>query len=359
MKHLMKAAIVATLLAVPAHAAPTGFTDFVGFGDSLSDKGRFPVPLATTPPQDGSRFSDGPTWMERVGAAFEARGGANINMALGGATAGPNTLDRVNQYIGAEGANAIFNGPRDPNNPDDIPYLELIDFGAQVNAFLNGPTASAVGGLANTVGSNPLVTVLLGGNDFLGLPDNPTRTDFNIVGGTVIGALSAGITTLATSAGGVFNDFMVANMPSFTKNPSLFFVPQALKDPTDFAIQQFNAALAGNMAILGANLGVNIEIFDLYSTFETVYADGLSEGLIGFDSCLPGGGVNNCPVPGASEQFLFLDDIHPNSFIQSGMGDAVLTQLSGRIAAPVPLPAGGLLLLAGLGAFAVARRRAA
>lgn len=358
MKPTLKIAFAAVLLAAPLHAAPTGFTDFVGFGDSLSDKGRFPVPLATIPPQAGSRFSDGPTWMEHLGAQFEARGGENINLSLGGATAGPNTASRVTEYTLAEGANTSITGGRDPNNPDDIPYLELIDFGAQVSSFLNGPTTSTVGGLAQRVGSNPFVTVLLGGNDFLGLPENPTPADFSTVGTTVITALSVGISTLA-AADAKFDDFMVSNMPSFTKAPSLFSVPQIFKQPTDDAIEAFNAALAGSMANLGSTLGVNIEIFDLYGTFNDVYDDGLLAGLIGSDSCLPGGGVNNCANPGDSANYLFLDDIHPNSFIQSGIGDAAMTQLAGRIAAPVPLPAGGILLLAGLGAFAVARRRAA
>jgi phospholipase/lecithinase/hemolysin len=351
--YLIKAALAATLWAAPLHAAPAGFTDFVGFGDSLSDKGRFPELLATNPPQDGSRFSDGPTWMERVGAAFEAMSGGNVNLALGGATAGPNTLNRVAQYTFAESVN----GPRDANDPDDIPFLELIDFGAQINSFLNGPTTSAVGGLANSIGSNPLVTVLLGGNDFLGLPDNPTEADFLTVGSTIITALSTGISVLA-AADAKFDDFMISNMPSFTKAPSIFFVPQVFKDPTDLAIQQFNMALAASMDSLGTTLGVNIQIFDLYSTFESRYQEGLLAGLIGSDSCLPGGGVNNCPNPGDSEAYLFLDDIHPNSFIHEGIADAALLRVE-SFAAPVPLPAGGVLLIGAVCMFAGMRRRAA
>lgn len=357
MKHTLLAAAFTVAGTGVALAGPVEFTDFVGFGDSLSDKGRFPVQLATIPPQDGSRFSDGPTWMEQLGARFAQSGGENINMALGGATAGPNTASRVAQYTGAEGANAAFNGPRDPNDPDDIPYLELIDFGAQIASFLTGPSTSLVGGLAQSVGSNPLVTVMLGGNDFLGLPDNPTPADFTTVGTTVITALSLGISTLA-AADAKFDDFMVSNMPSFTKAPSLFYVPQVLKDPIDQAIEDFNLALSGSMALLGANLGVNIEIFDLYGELNSAYDEGILAGLIGDDSCLPGGGVNNCPAPGDSANYLFLDDIHPNSFIQTGIGDAAIAQVAGRLA-PVPLPAGLPFMVVGLGALAFIRSRRA
>ncbi len=358
MKHITGVALAVTLSVGTAGADTMGFTDFIGFGDSLSDKGRFPEGLATSPPQDGSRFSDGPTWMEQVGAAFEARGGENINLALGGATAGPNTVNREAQYNFAEAVQAAENGPRSSiaDDPDDIPYLDLINFGAQVNSLLSR-------GFVSTLDDNPLVTVLLGGNDFLGLPDNPTEPEFQSVGATIITSLANGISTLA-AADAKLDDFMISNMPSFTKAPSIFLVPQAFKDPTDMAIQAFNTALADSMELLEAQLTlglgrqISIEMFDLYTTFETTYQAGLDAGLIGFDSCLPDSTTNNCPNEGDSSAYLFLDDIHPNSFLQTGIADGALAQLASRIA-PVPLPAGLPLLLLGMAAFGVMKRRAA
>ena len=329
-------------MGVAAQAANLEFTDFVGFGDSLSDKGRQPAILATQPPQDGGRFSDGPTWMERLGAQFA---GENINLALGGATAGPNTASRIAGYEAAEGLVV-----RDPADPDDIPFVDLRDFGTQVDTFL-----SASRGLAASVGDNPLVTVLIGGNDFLQIDDfSDTAAAFQ-VGTTVVTSISEGISKLALSDA-KFDDFFVMNLPSFARSPSLFGAPDAFTDPIDGAIEAFNANLEASLAVLAASLNVNIEVFDLYTEFNALYDEGLAAGLIGDAACLPGGGVNNCPNPGDSADYLFLDDVHPNAFLHKGIADATLAQLAGP--APVPLPAGLPLLMFAVGVFALAKRRA-
>ena len=371
MKHFASVALAAALLAGPSYSASTGFTDFVGFGDSLSDKGRIPSTPFTSPPQLGGRFSDGPTWMEQVGQRFEDRGGANINMSLGGATAGANRQSRIDDYVAGEAAYTGIFGQRDSSNPDDIPFEELQDFNTQIATFLSGPSTSAVGGLAQRVGDNPLVAVLLGGNDFLALPSNPTNTEVAAVVTSAITALSTGIQTLA-SAGTQFDDFMVGNFLGSARFPASFNAPQSEKDANDALVSQFNALLAGSMATLASNLSlglgrtINIEIYDAFSAFNTAHAAGLAGGLIGDSQCLgvmpnpvdlslPGIPFNNCPNPGDSDDYLFLDDIHPNSFIQNGMANAALSQLEGRIA-PVPLPAGGILLIGGLSAFAALRR---
>lgn len=338
-------AFVTAVSAAPAIAAPAhGLTDFIGFGDSLSDKGRLPEAFATQPPQLGSRFSDGPTWMEILGQEFEDRGGANINLALGGATAGENTADRRAGYAFAE--SVVM---RDPTNPDDIPFDELRSFATQINSFLTS-------GLADSVGSNPLVTVLLGGNDILGLPDSPTTADFTAVGTTIIGSIASGIQTLI-AADSKFDNFLVSNLPSFTRAPSLFGAPAALTEPFDVAIETFNFALETQMGLLATATGTNIEIFDLYSAFDARYQEGLDMGLIADQACLEGG-VNNCSVLGSSSQYLFLDDIHPNSFLQSGIASAALAQVGPNIA-PIPLPATATLVLLGLGGLAAMRRRKA
>ena len=328
-------------LTTAASAAPFDLlTDFVGFGDSLSDKGRLPADLIA-PPSLGGRLTDGPTWMEQVGAAFEARGGENVNMALGGATAGENLEE--DDYLLPE----LFSFPRDPNDPDDIPFLNLSTFDKQIDSFFDA-------GFANALGDNPLVTIWLGGNDVLQSITDPVTTATNIITN-----LTAGITKL-NALDASLDDFLVFNLPRPSLSPG---ADPLFASALDQATIGYNLALSDAMGFLSLAPSLNVEVFDVFSAFDAIHADGLLNGLIADDACtaslasplafLPTN--NQCLAPGSSSAFLFADDVHPTSFVHEGIAEAVLSDIGPAIA-PVPLPAGGWLMLAGLGALGFARR---
>ncbi len=355
MKKILATCAAVVCLTQHAAADPVEpYTGFVGFGDSWSDPGRFSaIGVPSTPPSNGSRFTDGLTWMEIVGNTFEANGQGNFNMALGGATAGTNSTSRLAEYALAD---AFIT--RDASDPNDIPFTNLADFDRQISSFLNA-------GFDSQVGSNPIVTILLGGNDFL----QAGSTDPSIIANNVIAAISNGIIALAQS-GAQFDNFLVANMPDFSIRPSLVGAPQLILDDLRQQSIDYNAALAVQMTSLtstlaGQGLDVEIEILDLFTTTDNAYATAVSDGLIVDDVCTDAlvGGIpsfNNCLLPGSSAQYLFMDDVHPGQHAHSAWADAALNQLQSQSMAPVPLPASFPLLLAGgLGLFALRRRRAA
>lgn len=337
MTKLTSITILAASLALPAHAET--FTGFVGFGDSLSDKGRFGQ---LQPPSLDGRFSDGPTWMERVGAEFEQRGLANINLALGGATAGDvNTNDAFYQFQDSLTV-------RDPANPDDIPLFDLRNFDAQITAF-------DTIGFDDTVGDNPLVTIFLGGNDFLqgGALTDPFA---------VVGAIAAGITRLA-GLGTQFDSFLVSTQPDTSQGPISAGLTEAERAASTEATLAYNFLLASGLAEVAAVTGVEIEFIDTFGIFNGIFADATAAGLITDRACTDSltratpDPLNACFLPGQSDAFLFLDNVHPGSFAHERFGAAVITQIGDRLSpAPVPLPAGLPLMMLGLIGIAAIRK---
>lgn len=338
MRAILSSFCIIICLAGAGYANPIEpYSGFVGFGDSFSDKGRFGQ---LQPPSNGGRFTDGITWMEVLGNAFEERGQGNFNMAMGGATAG-DVNDNDPDYLVAE---TLIT--RDANDPDDIPFFDLGTFSRQVGSFVDAS-------FDTLVGANPLVMIQLGGNDFL-----QGATDAS----DVIGAIVNGILEVA-SAGAQFDSFLVANLPDFSIQPEFFNADLAFKADIRAQSIAYNAALEATLASLATATGLEIEIFDFFVETDSIYAEADAAGFLILDdvctSSLSSPLIdlgNRCFAPGSSSDFLFVDDVHLGDFAHSRWGAAALAQVSDRLA-PVPLPAGAPLLLLGIGALVVVRRR--
>ncbi|MEM8554339.1 MAG: SGNH/GDSL hydrolase family protein [Pseudomonadota bacterium] len=351
MKVSLIAGLAVSVVALQAHAA--SFSDIIVFGDSLADKGRFPqtlvdpisgmpVPVIAPPSNDG-RFTDGTTWLEQVGEVFEQGGGQNYNMAVGGAVMSP-----VSSFVDNETdpSYAFVDSlvTRDPADPDDIPLLNLGTFDRQIDAFTNA-------GFDKTLGDNPLFVISLGSNDvFQRNEGDLTAVEDDVT--EILKGLSDGIQKIQ-DLDMSFDNFIVTNLPF--AGPTVAPILQAYAD-------EFDSQLAAYQSQLG------FEIFDFAFANFVAIQKGLLAG-INLAACTadltpatPLDGIdpskNQCLTPGSSSNFLFADEVHPNSFIHTDLAGSFLTQLGSRAPAPIPLPAGLPLMGAALVGLAVMRRRA-
>lgn len=311
------------------------FTSFYSFGDSLSADGKF---TQLDPPSFGGRFTNGLTWAERIEDQFTAAGRDAGNLAQGGAVAG--------------------NINRNPAGP-------LSTFAGQVATF-SGALAAGVGlptrvlptpqqsSTAPGPGSNPLLSVWFGANDLF--------QGFDPVGAA--NSVASGIRALNGIDPGVFNDFLVVNVPDIGATPA--FSGDAAKAATK-ASKLFNWQLAMNVLEL-ENEGINVIGFKpnrvLNRIIEDVEAGRFSFGI--FDTTTPCTLSVGAPLdpdvtnPGSCldlgidpNTLLFVDGVHPNATAHRLFAEAVGQKLS-----TVPVPAGLPLMLSALAGLGfMARRR--
>lgn len=326
---ILVGAVAGLATPVSALTLTDAFTSYYAFGDSLTDDGK--LGALGAPSLDG-RFSNGRTYAEYIADEFTAAGLDTGNLALGGATGGdinPSAFAPLSTFSGqiATFAGALASGfglPTKLNPPEFRP---------------DGPTP----------GTNPLVSVLFGGNDFFQGQDMLVAAD----------AVANGIRAIGSIASHTFDDFLVLSLPDISGSPA--FAGNAVAKAASDA---FNAQLALNILDL-RNEGFNIITFDTDSVTREILAD--------FANGSPLYGVTNVATPctasmstpGPScvglgldpDTFLYSDAVHPNGVSQRLLGERVIARVEA-----VPLPASLPLMLTvilGFGAAAWRRRRAA
>lgn len=336
MKSILSLAILAGSVAVsaPAQAAPLSsiFSSYFAFGDSLTDDGKYGYLPA---PSLGGRFTNGPTYAEHIAGDFAVSG----NYALGGATAGP-----VNANV-----------PYGTAITD--PTLDLDQFAtlsSQVDVFELDPTRLLAG-------SNPLVSVLMGSNDIFQqayLPDGSVNPAFDVT--ETVDYVTSAVRRIA--ALGPYDDFIIPLTPG---------ADNAVYGPFR---QAYNAYLMTQVADLIAE-GLTIYIPDLDAVSATIAADPTAYGITETGSCIHsiiGGNnplVDNCTLVGfdgsggpifdlsLANLYPLADLVHPSATVHAEWAKGVTARVQADLSA-VPLPAAGVLLLAGLGSLALRRRAA-
>lgn len=385
---------IVAALAAPARASIADFfTDLYIFGDSLSDsadsrrapgsnlrdgpsntlqttEGVFGAAFGFPPtPYFNGRFSNGPVWSDALIAKFEAAGKIGVNFSFGGAQA-----------------------VQEIDLPIDIP-----DFADQRLQFQFDPTI--------TPGSNALGIVGFGGNDLLAATSATSNLidpgtgqplpEAQILANVTQDAIAAAdeirtqidhfdIATLGSVA--VLNLGDVGATPRYANkflpngDPNPLF---AVRGVASAATAAFNARLAENAGLLRAS-GREIFLVDIATPLAALLADPLGNGFI--DATTPCGvpigsnPVTGLPivdfgapdgfgleagisptgcvtepfsalagVPANDDLYGWTDDVHP----QTRVHDLIAAEISGTIAAAIPLPAplalmtGALVLLAG------------
>ena len=100
---------------------------------------------------------------------------------------------------------------------------------------------------------------------------------------------------------------------------------------------------------LETGFGLNVDYFDTFSVFEALVAGGTFSNTT--DACIPD---TSCVEGDAAKQssFMFWDTVHPTSAVHSAYAQAFSAHY-----APIPLPAGALLILTAFGGLAAVRRQ--
>ena len=197
-----------------------------------------------------------------------------------------------------------------------IPNAATSDFAEQVTQFAQAQPR---------LPDYSQAVVWFGGNDLLNLT-NPAEI------GLAVSSITTGILNLSANFG--IDRFVIPGLADFST------IPAAFGDPTAQALSlAFNQSLIDSIALLSA-FGIDARYVDIAAVLASAQASG----------DFPNPGV--CVGTGDCDGFLFYDPIHPTGAAHALLAEAISAEL-----APVPLPAGGALVLTGLFAFGALRWR--
>jgi cholinesterase len=325
--------VAALCLVVSQQSAHAAFSNLVVLGDSLSDPGNFFGALATAtggsfafplPPYAGGRFSNGPVWAEYYAAANP---GVNVsNIAMAGAFTGSYSTSLFGTV----------------DNTADLSFAGTVL--APLAAVTTG-LGTQLDSLSDVSGTNTAFALWAGANDInyaplLGFGDlvSVVPTSLNNIGAAIDRLLALGA-----------SEVYVANLPDLGRTPDALasgFAP-AFTIATDL----FNSGLND----LAAAHGPQVRVVDIHAAFDLLLADAAALGLTDTTTaCVDTFFGDATPCANPSEH-VFWDGVHPTT----GVHAAVATVFTETFAAPVPLPASGLLVVPGLALLALRRRQAA
>lgn len=315
MRHNLAAATLFAGLAGPVAAAPITdlFSSFTVLGDSLSDNGNTYAASGGTvppsPPYFEGRYSDGPVWNESILAEFAAAGLPAVNLAYGGARAVPNA--------------------------DQIPDL---------------PQQAAAAGLAKLwTGAEDLVSVWAGANDAFATIGTPVQKAL------VEAAADTVVATVAGMALAGVENVLVFTLPDLGETPLYRLLQPALAAHATEAATQFNERLLAGLNLLDLVDAADIFVVDTFRTLDaTAYAEPIFPCV--FPDAETAAAFGRPQVCSNPEDHVYFDLVHPSARVH-GEIDVLARETLGANLAPVPLPAGGALLLAALGVLALRRRR--
>ncbi len=356
------------LMTTPVHAMtiPELFSSFWVVGDSLSDNRNTAIMVGAlnaqqadpidfppgSPLQQPGVSSDGFTWAKQFTDAFTAAGKANANLSFGAARASDNgngPPDLAAQIAQDRTFTTTFDFTFDPTNPSDDRSIS-----GTVPKYIDGQ-----GGLLDRKegwGDNPLVTVYIGGNDFLdtaaaiagglGAPEDLLQT---VVERTLV-SVTQSINQLVTEG---VSDFMVFNLPNFAVIPQFNGDGALLGGALAGAAAQYNSLLESYLDGLRDG-GINVTNVDIYSALtdkNRLAAAGITNVD---DACV----FTVDPEAQDCSGFLYFDNIHPTHQGHGIVADIAREALRETYGIqPVPLPAPVVLLMTALGGTLVMRRR--
>jgi outer membrane lipase/esterase len=326
MKRCVAAAVLAVLVPVAAARAGDPYSSISVFGDSLSDRGRipglieaqnpaFPLRFPVSPPYFNARFSNGPTYAERLPGLLGLNAAPGRNLAVGGAETDNGNI--ANPLLAPGGV--TLPGIRD-----------------QIDSYA---------GSGGRFGARDLVVLYGGANDYfawLGGTPSPAGVQAEVT--RVVGNIDTDIRELAAAGA---KTILVPNVPDLGSTPAYHGTPgQGLASALSAGHAE---ALNREMGALGRELGVQIVVADFATGLKTVLADPARFGFANVTQACVTSGTALPPyvTPGSvcsdPEGRLFWDSVHPTA-----LGHQLLAEYAAdTLMAPTTIGAqAGLALLA-------------
>jgi outer membrane lipase/esterase len=331
--------LVAFALLAPAQAGADGrhrhLDRVVVFGDSLSDPGnafalnggqtvsaptygmdgRLPnglpevITLVPDAPYASNHFSNGPTWIELLGAA--AGFSASVKPAVAGALIGPDGGKAANYAVG--GARASGAG--------------AFDLGGQVGLFLSDAR--------NRAPADALYVIAIGGNDIRAALAAPDPT---LVIGAAVAAVGQNVERLYRAGA---RKFLLWNVPNLGRTPAIqrldpFACPPAgqgcLVNAATALSAGYNLSFSAVLQRLGGLPGIEIVPFDTFGSLEAIATNPGRFGLRDATTACIQPNVPQFGSPSVSpfrcaqpDRHFFWDGIHPTR-----AGHAIIAFLVGK-----------------------------
>ena len=271
-------------------------TQFVVFGDSLSDPGNYfaayhevsqrpfaPIPDAPYA-MGGRHYSNGATWIEQLGH----------DMHAGGST-GPALRHPGNA------TNFAVGRARARERAAAFPHFDL---STQVGLFL--------GQTGNRAPEDALYVIWIGGND---LKDALESLPVDSTLATATGIIQQAVGTTAGNIQALWNAgarrFLLVDLPNLAITPYIIGLGQEAQFAAGALTGAYNAGLGQIAASLNALPGIDITRFDVNAALEAAALDLSDTRIQDFDTpCLQFDVVKDavCRHP---DRYLFWDAIHP------------------------------------------------
>tara|TARA_Y100000589_G_scaffold23255_1_gene19277 strand:+ start:3287 stop:5998 length:2712 start_codon:yes stop_codon:yes gene_type:complete len=254
--------------------------NLLAFGDSLSDMGNAKdsiLNVPDVPPYWQGRFSNGPVWLEYVSNAY------GVSTTVGS--------------LSEPGDNRAFGGSQ---TGQGFSYVLLPNVGTQVSNYLAN--------VQSTIGSNDVVSLWAGGNDFL---YGTANSD------TIVANMESHIRQLEAAGA---REFIIPNLPPLEKTPEILGRSQSQQNNIASEVVSYNTKLANLVNNLKAELSIVVHYIDAWSLFNDVVENSMALGITNTQDSACSASSTLLPLPicnSAStvaqnpDEFIFFDKAHP------------------------------------------------